>query len=209
MELELLKEIWSETNGMPPRVVKVDADVLQKATSFQQKIITALKRNLFIEVIVVLICVAAIAGFYFTAFGGNFREVSWMYIILAAGFLLYYFRKNRLLKTMQNTSLSVKSNIEIQLSTLEKYIRLYLIAGIVLVPLLMTFFYLLLSYKHITIFPSLQSVVGNLNFTLGYIVFSVFLTIALYYLYRWYIYKLYGKHIARLRAMLNEMNEEM
>ena len=199
MELELLKEIWSETNGMPPRVVKVDADVLQKATSFQQKIITALKRNLFIEVIVVLICVAAIAGFYFTAFGGNFREVSWMYIILAAGFLLYYFRKNRLLKTMQNTSLSVKSNIEIQLSTLEKYIRLYLIAG----------FYLLLSYKHITIFPSLQSVVGNLNFTLGYIVFSVFLTIALYYLYRWYIYKLYGKHIARLRTMLNEMNEEI
>ncbi|MFT3749329.1 MAG: hypothetical protein QM768_13470 [Agriterribacter sp.] len=207
MELELLKEIWNEINDKLPRVVKVDADVLQKATLSQQKIIASIKRNLFVEVIIVLVCVTAIAGFYFTAFGGNFKEVSWAYIMLAAGFLLYYFRKNRLLKVMQNTSLNVKANIEIQLSVLEKYIRFYLVAGTLLVPVLMGFFYLLLLYKHITIFPSLLPGVGNINFTLSYIVFSIFFTIVLYYLYRWYIYKLYGKHIARLRALLNEMND--
>ncbi|MFT3949098.1 MAG: hypothetical protein QM763_19190 [Agriterribacter sp.] len=209
MELELLKEIWDEAQSKNHPHVHISTGVLQKSATSQQKIITAIKRNLFVEVIIVLLCVSAIAVFYFTAFGGNFREVSWMYMVLATGFLWYYYKKNKLLKEMQVTALKVKANIEVQLSVLEKYIRLYLVAGTLLVPVVLAFFYILLFYKHIVIFPSLQSLTGNMDFTLGYIVFSIFFTIVLYYLYRWYIYKLYGKHIARLKTLLNEMNEEI
>ncbi|MCC6290215.1 MAG: hypothetical protein IT249_20230 [Chitinophagaceae bacterium] len=209
MELELFKEIWNEAQGKQDSYVHISKDIVQQSATSQQKIITAIKRNLFVEVVIVLLCVSAIAVFYFTAFGGNFKEVSWMYILLAAGFLWYYYKKNKLLKEMQVTALKVKANLEVQLSVLEKYIRLYLVAGTLLVPVVMTFFYVLLFYKHIVILPAIQSSMGNMNFTLGYIVFSIFFTIVLYYLYRWYIYKLYGKHIARLKALLNEMNEEI
>jgi len=209
MELELLKEIWSETGNQPSSIARVSPDALHKAVSSQQKIIALLKRNLLIELGIVFVCVIAIAAFYFTAFNGNFREVSWVYIILAIGFMIYYYHKNKLLKSMQETSLNVKANLQLRLYALEKYIRLYLIAGTVLVPILMTFFYVLLYYKHITVFPLLQSGTDNNYFTLVYIIFSIFFTFVLYFLYRWYIYKLYGKHILQLKAMLNEMEEEI
>lgn len=208
MELELLKEIWKETEKTQQAFAPAEMAAADNVLSAQQKIIAVLKRNLFIEVIIVLVCVSAIAFFYFTAFNGNFREVSWMYIALAAFFLVYYYQKNRLLTLLQSNTLAVKANLEYRLTLLEKHIRFYLLMGTLLVPVLMSFFYALVFYKHIIIFPSLQLRIGSLNFITGYIIFSFFLTGVLYYLYRWYIYKLYGKHIARLKTLLKEMNEE-
>lgn len=207
MELDILKNLWLETELKPKKNMLATGDALSDAFSSRQKIISLIQRNLFIEVIIVLVCVFAIAVFYFTAFNGNFKEVSWMYIILAGIFLIYYYQKNKLLKSLQSNGLAVKANLEYQLSSLEKYVRFYLLMGTVLVPVLMGFFYALLFYKHITILPELQSNIGTSNFTFAYIIFSFFFTIVLYYLYRWYIYKLYGKHIERLKTLLNEMNE--
>lgn len=209
MELELLKEIWKETEK--PQATFANADIVgvNKTTlSTQQKLISTLKRNLFAEVIIVLICVCAIAVFYFTAFNGNFSEVSWMYIILAILFLGYYYKKNQLLKSIQANSLNVKANLQFRITAFEKYIRFYLVTGTLLVPLLLTFFYFLLFHKHIHVFPALQNHIGSEKFIILYIMFSIFFTIALYYLYRWYIYSLYGKHIAQLKALLTEMDVE-
>lgn len=208
MELELLKEIWQKTAPEQQVSLHTGTDVLPGTASSRQKIISRLRRNLFIEVIIVLVCVSAIAFFYFTAFNGNFKEVSWMYIALAVFFLVYYYQKNKLFTSLQSNTLAVKAHLEHRLSVLERYIRFYLLTGTLLVPVLMGFFYALVFYKHIIIFPSLQLHIGSANFTFAYIVFSFLLTIVLYYLYRWYIYKLYGKHIERLKTLLNEMNEE-
>lgn len=208
MELELLKEIWKETDNQHATFASADT-VSKKTSSFTQlKIVSVLKRNLFVEVIIMLICAAAIAIFYFVAFKGTFSEVSWMYIILAVFFLLYYYRKNELLKSLQQTSMNVKANLEFQVAALEKYIRFYLVAGTVLVPVLLAFFYILLFYKHIPLLPSLQNQIGSENFVLVYIIFSFFFTVALYYPYRWYIYNLYGKHIDKFKALLREMGDE-
>ncbi len=208
MELELLKDIWKETEKPEDTTVSEAIVTVHKAVPAQLKIIAILKKNLFAEVIIVLICVLAIAIFYFTAFNGSFKEVSWMYIALAIIFLMYYYRKNKLLKAMQANSQNVKANLECRLSALEKYIRLYLIAGTVLVPVLLCFFYILVFYKHVPVFPALQESVGITGFTILYIIFSIFFTIVLYYLYRWYIYNLYGKYIDQLKALLYEMGDE-
>ena len=208
MELELLKKVWRETETGQKKSSLPDTRIFAEALSSRQKIVARLRRNLFAEVIIVLVCVSAIAVFYFTAFNGNFKEVSWMYMVLTAIFLVYYYQKNNLLRSLQSNTLAVKANLEHQLLSLEKYIRFYLLMGTVLVPVLMGFFYTLVFYKHIIIFPSLQASIGRLYFSLIYIIFSFFLTIVLYYLYRWYIYKLYGKHIKQLKVFLSEMNEE-
>jgi hypothetical protein len=204
MELELLKELWEEAENKPANDPASGDAILEMTKKADLSIVSGMRRNLLIEVIVVLVCVAAIAVFYFAAFNGQLQEVSWMYIIIAAGFLFYYYRKNTLLKRMQCTVCDVRSNLQIQLNTLEKYMRLYLIGGTILVPAVLAAFYLLVQHKHIMFLP-LSKISAGLGLVL-YVALSVILTVALFFFHRWYIYKLYGRYIQRLKQMLKEMN---
>ncbi len=207
MELELLKEIWVDVADKPVKFSAIKVSLTEKLPASHRRIVAVMKRNLLVELIIVLVCVSAIAIFYFTAFNGKLQEVSWVYMAMAVVFGWYFYKKNKLLKQMHGITNQVKSNLEQQLNALEKYVRLYLIMGALMVPLVLLFFYLLVYYKHIILLPSLYEYSRQLNFTLLYIVFALTFTVALYFLNRWYINRLYGRHIHRLRNMLNEMNE--
>jgi len=204
MELELLKEIWVEADNKPANDPAWGDGILEMTKRVDLSIVSGMRRNLMIEVIVVLACVTAIAVFYFAAFNGQLQEVSWMYIMIAAGFLFYYYRKNALLKRMQCPVCDVRSNLEIQLNTLEKYVRLYLIGGTVLVPAVLAAFYILVQHRHIMILP-FSNISAGRGLAL-YAALSVILTVTLFFFHRWYIYKLYGRYIQRLKQMLEEMN---
>ena len=204
MELELLKEIWKEADNKPVHDPASGDAIFEMTKKADLSIVSGMRRNLLIEVVVVLVCVTAIAVFYFAAFNGQLQEVSWMYITIAAGFLFYYYRKNALLKKMQCPACDVRSNLERQLKTLEKYVRLYLIGGTGLVPAVLAVFYLLVQYKHIMILP-FSNISSGRGLAL-YVALSVILTTALFFFHRWYIYRLYGRYIQRLKQMLEEMN---
>lgn len=199
-----MKEIWKEADNKPANDTASGEAILEMTKKADLSIVSGMRRNLLIEVIVVLVCVTAIAVFYFVAFNGQLQEVSWMYIIIAAGFLFYYYRKNALLKRMQCTVCDVRSNLQIQLNTLEKYVRLYLAGGTVLVPAVLAAFYLLVQHKHIIILP-FSTISAGLGLVL-YIALTAILTVALFFFHRWYIFKLYGRYIQRLKQMLEEMN---
>jgi len=204
MELELLKEIWEESGKKPANAPASGDAILRMIKKADLSMVSGMRRNLLIEVMLVLICATAIAVFYFVAFNGQLREVSWIYIIIAAGFLFYYYRKNALLKKMQCPVCDVRSNLDSQLKALEKYVRLYLVGGTALVPAVLAAFYILIRYKHIMILPF-----SNINTGWGlalYIALSAMLTVTLFFFHRWYIFKLYGRHIQRLKQMLEEMN---
>jgi hypothetical protein len=207
MEFELLKEIWNEEADKPVRFLKIEGGIAGKLPASHRRVVSTMKRNLLVELIIVLVCVSGIAIFYFTAFNGRLQEVSWVYIAMAAVFGWYFYKKNKLLKQMECVVCQVKSNLEQQLTALEKYVRLYLVTGALMVPLVLLFFYMLVYYKHIVLLPSLYEYSRHINFTLLYIIFAVTFTIGLYFLNRWYINRLYGRHIGRLRNMLNEMSE--
>ena len=204
MELAYLKEVWAEM-----AVKKMDTagrqEVLAAVYNPSQDLVSKMRRNLLYELLIVLVCVTAICLFYFTAFDGKLKEVGWAYLLLAFAFTCYYYKKSNLLKAMQCPTCMVKHNLQKQLRTLQKYVRVYLIGGTALAPLVMLFFYLLLYYKNIVIFPALHSVKGVPVFTLFYLLFTVIFTIIFYYTNRWYVNRLYGRHIERLKNLLTEI----
>ena len=67
-------------------------------------------------------------------------EVSWFMLFIGLLFVLYYQRKNKLLNEMECLSCQVKSNLQTQTTTLEKYIRFYLLGGTALAPVSLVFF---------------------------------------------------------------------
>ena len=207
MELEYLKKVWKEAANQKEIIVRGREEVSGVPGIRSQSLVSGIKRNLFYELIIVLGAVIAIATFYFISFGGALKEVSWAYILLAVVFIIYYYKKNKLLSAMECPACRVKSNLQLQLATLEKYVRLYLIAGTALAPVVMLFFYVLFYYKHIILFPALHAKEGATGFTLLYLLFTSIFTIIFYFLNRWYINRLYGRHIQKLKSLLQEMEE--
>ena len=85
-----------------------------------------MKRNLRVELWFVIITYGAMILFYFLAFEGSMSAVSWFMLIIGLLFVIYFQRKNKLLTEMECLSCEVKSNLQKQTTTLEKYIRIYL-----------------------------------------------------------------------------------
>ena len=207
MELEYLKEVWKEAANQKEIIVMGREQVLEIPDIRSQSLVSRMRRNLFYELLIVLACVTAIAAFYFISFGGALKEVSWAYILLAVVFVIYYYKKDKLLKAMECPACRVKSNLQLQLATLEKYVRFYLIAGTAMAPVVMLFFYVLFYYKHIVLFPAVHAKGGEMGFTLLYLLFTGIFTIIFYLLNKWYINRLYSRHIQKLKTLLQEMEE--
>lgn len=207
MELDELKVIWNQVEHVTD--VKITEPVTTKLPrQVKDDIFYRMRKNLRTELIIVLVSVTLVSVYYFMAYGGRLKEVSWLYIFLAAAFVGYYYKKASLLRSMECVACKVKSNLRLQLTTLEKWVRLYQLAGIALVPLIMLFFYVLLSYHHFVIQIPFAADISQKSFAAVYLVFTVIFTTGLYFFNRWWVYKLYGRHIKKLKSLVAEMEEE-
>lgn len=208
MELEQLKNIWTRDTGQQD---KKNEDLLQLLNKPSNSPIAKMKRNLRFELIAVIILYGLTVVYYFFAFEGRMKELSWFMLLLGGFFVVYYYMKNKLLNNMQCVACRVKSNLELQLGTLEKYVRFYLIAGNVIFPLSLLFvgyvgFFLyperLHSPKTLLGSPAMQSL------AIKYLIATVVLSIAVYFLNKWYVNRLYGRHVKKLKEILSEMKDD-
>lgn len=100
----------------------------------------------------------------------------------------------------------VKGNLTKQVSILEKYVRFYEIAGTAIVPIFGV-------YTYWVLFPKLRFINGrpapvSINIdVLVWLMVTILLTFIFYFLNKWYVKKLYGNHIKRLKIMLFQMED--
>ncbi len=207
MELEQLKDMWKEQE--PPKAL---SDVQPLLARKSNSPIAKMKRHLMIELIAVIILYGLVIIYFFAAYGGRFASVSLLYLLIGLVFCIYYFKKFRLLNEMQCMACQVKTNLSKQLNTLEKYIRFYLIAGTALIPVVLIFFYwfentyMPKGREFFFVQPSDSiSVLYSLSM---FLLKTTIVTIIFYYINKWYVRKLYGKHIEKLREMLSQMEDD-
>jgi hypothetical protein len=213
MELDSLKEIWKDAgdkSGSQPG----NAEIMDMLNKSSQSPIAKMIHSVLAEAIVIIIVFGGVAIYYFIAFKGMFNSVAWLYIITAALCVFYYYRKWKLLHEMQCVSCQVKSNLQQQVHTLENYVRFYLLAGTALVPLLFVFLGVLFYYKFPTgafsfIFPPMHKSSGAAR--IAWITWALSLSVITVLTYagnRWFINRLYGRHIRKLKQVLDQMEEE-
>ena len=219
MELDSLKDIWKnldEEDLRPARDENIQG-MLQKRS---QGSIAKLKRNLNRELAAIVILYSLMIGYYVFAWHGRYWELSVLLFVIGAAFVFYYYHKNKLLKEMQCVTCEVKSNLKHQLTTLEKYVRFYFIAGTILTPLAFFAGGTIVFFKTppsqtgfvdpSTIVDAQLPVVthvANHRFFLTFAIIGIALAVGIYFLNRWYVNKLYGQHIQRLKELLMQMEE--
>ncbi|MEJ0106484.1 MAG: hypothetical protein WDO19_29815 [Bacteroidota bacterium] len=222
MELDALKEIWKDA-GEKKEQLPGNTEILDMLNKSSKSPVAKMMRNVLAEAIFMVVLFGAVAIFYFIAFKGRFSSIAWVYIITAALFVFYYCRKWKLLNEMQCAACQVKGNLKRQVRTLEKYIRFYLLAGTAVVPLVFIFLGILFYYKFPDgslglILPRLQDTatsvplqnagISMLKTTFIWITCLFLLTIFVYRGSRWFINRLYGQHILKLKQLIDQMEEE-
>jgi hypothetical protein len=172
--------------------------------------IAKMKRNLRIELLVVVITYGVTIIYFFTAAAGQLNSLAWLYLLMAIVFIVYFIRKNKLLNEMECMACQVKSNLSKQVATPKKYVRFYLVAGTAIIPLL-------ILYSYYVLIPQIRFIHGNTNppeknipvfwETIIWVAITIVLTIIFYFLNKWYVKKLYGNHINKLKLMLEQMED--
>jgi hypothetical protein len=211
MELESLKYIWHNLETPAPRQPARE-EVLALLQKKSRGPVARMRRNLVKELIVVTVAYPPTILFYWIGFGGQLSAIGWLMLGLMVFFGAYFYRKNKLLAQMQCVQCEVRSNLERQVRVLKKYVRFYLLAGTLVLPLMAVIAYFIIRWK---LPPTPGSeLVYRLEHPhwwahpLFWLLLLAPFTLASYYLNVWYVNKLYGRHIKKLQELLREMNEE-
>jgi hypothetical protein len=198
MELDNLKQAWKEQD-IGEKMVS-DEQILSMLQKKSQRPIAKMKRNLFWELVAVIVIYSATIAYYFIEKGGRYWEIAVLLLLVGLLFVVYYYRKNKLLKQMECVACEVKSNLQQQVSVLEKYVRFYFIAGTVLTPIAYMAAGLLVFHKS----PGVKM---NSDFLTVFIGSGLVLAILVYFMNIWYVNKLYGQHVKKLKDLLRQMEE--
>jgi hypothetical protein len=207
MELDDMKNIWNDKSIEAASVDKISAMIGRQS----QSPIAKMKRNLRMELLILIFSLGIVAAYYFIAFKSEYSIIGWVYALLLVLFCYYFFRKNKLLNEMQCSSCRVKSNLELQLRMLERYVRFYLISGTAILPILFIFLGIVLYYKkpilinETILYPSATNPVWK--FLLAWFILLSVSTTIMWVLNRSYVNKLYGRHINKLKQLLAQINE--
>lgn len=206
MELDDLKDIWKDKSVEAAGADEISAMIGRQS----QSPIAKMKRNLRMELLIVIFSFGAVAVYYFIAFKSQYSIIGWVYALLIVLFCYYFLRKNKLLNEMQCSSCRIKSNLELQLRVLERYVRFYLISGTAVIPLLFIFLGIVLYYKKPTLnqtilYPSETNPVWK--FLLAWLILLTIATAIMWVLNKGYVNKLYGRHINKLKQLLEQINE--
>jgi membrane protease YdiL (CAAX protease family) len=205
MELDNLKAIWKESVSLPAATTQLELEEMLSKKS--QSPIAKLKRNLLRELIGVVILYGVTIFYYLFENKPGMIYLAVMLIVLGALYGWFYVAKRRLLNSMECVSCEVKSNLSLQLKTLEKYVKLYLWVGTLLIPVILISSFLIGLYFGDN--GEFLAKMGNKIFAVfaAWVLISLVLTIPVYFLNKWYVHKLYGQHVKKLKSILNEMNE--
>jgi len=198
MELDDLKQVWKEQPSGPD----AGKEALQELMLGKSKgPIARIRRNLNRELVVVLVMYVLAILFYIFVDRSRYWNVAIMLAVILVLFFIYYYKKSRLLKAMDQVSGQVKATLERQIQLLERYLRFYFLAGTIGTPLvfLVTLF-LLKSRMPLGI---VLSDFFNWPMAAG----MGILVLLSYLLNKWYVNKLYGRHLERLRELVGQLDK--
>ena len=141
-----------------------------------------------------------------------FGVIAWLLISLMGLFIVYFYKKNLLLKEILGADSEVRSHLRRLIGTLKRYTRFYTLAGTLMIPVitLLSYFIIRQAYPPAPGAALYYRFIGMTWWRqpLLWLGLLVILTIAVYYINTWYVHRLYGRHIRKLQDLLREMEED-
>ncbi len=199
MELDDLKNIWKQN---PPFPHKNAEEISAMLKSNSTSIIEKLKRNVWFELIFTDVVGVALLIYAFTIPHGR---IKWMIISILVVFFLYtfYFIKKLLLLKRFEHGKDIKSNLELLAAQLTSYLSFYKKSYAILYPV-----YFVIGLLFVAVEKGMDVFLDSITRpkSLFYLISMslVFLFSSTWFV-RWYLQKLYGNHVEKLKNLLAEI----
>ena len=204
MELDNLKTLWKEQE-LPPADDQEQAELLAMLQKRSRGPIDRMRHNLRVETIMLIATYIPTILLYILMFEGTLWGISVIMAVILVIFLVYFYLKNRLLKKMQCVTCEVRSNLAGQIKVLGKYIRFYYWGATLSLVIGWVIAYEVIIYAKHEVHPHM---VFSWWFSPAFLlVLLVPLGVGGYFLNRRRANKLYGRHIKKLKELLQEMDE--
>lgn len=203
MELEELKSIWKSSDpGFSP---KNEAEIAQMLKGNSQSIVDKLKRSVWFELIFTLVAGVSLLVYALTLPSGALKWTSVSILILFVGYSFYYIKKLTLLVNYNPAAENIRASLERLIDNLSSYLRFYKRSYTLLYPI-----YFALGLLFVAMERGMDKFLDNLSQprTIIYLlVIGLIFFFCSTWLTNWYLKKLYGNHLEKLKGLLHDIKQ--
>jgi glucan phosphoethanolaminetransferase (alkaline phosphatase superfamily) len=203
MELEELKSIWK--NNDPGFRLKDESEIALMLKGKSQSIVDKLKRSVWFELVFTFVAGVALLIHALTLQSGALKWTAVSILLLFVGYSFYYIKKLTLLRNYNPGAENMRASLERLIDNLSSYLRFYKRSYTILYPI-----YFLLGL----LFAAIERGTDNfLNTMTNPRTVFYLCTIALIFFFcstwltNWYLRKLYGNHLDKLKNLLDDIHQ--
>ena len=201
-ELDDLKSIWKQQPGY---ISKNETEIGMMLKARSNTLIYKLKRNVWIELVFTVICIIVLAYYSYTLTHGALKWTLLSMLVFLIPYSSYYIKKLLLLNQFDHGSKNLKENLEHLVQKLDLFMKFYKLSYSILYPV---FFVIGLLFGAMENgFDTFVHKFENPVYTVSFLILSIVFMIGVYTLTNWYLKKLYGNHIEKLKSILAELQE--
>jgi hypothetical protein len=202
MELEELKSIWK--NSEPVFQPKDEKEIATMLKGRSISIIDKLKRNVWFELILTIIVAVALLVYALSLPAGGLKWTSISFILMCLGATFYYVKKIIMLNRFNPANENIRGNLVSLIDNLTAYLKFYKRSYTVLYPV-----YFCVALLFGAIERGAEAFFENLMKPRT-IILLTFLTGVLFFVStwfaNWYLKKLYGNHLDKLKNLLSDIH---
>jgi hypothetical protein len=204
MELEDLKSIWK--SSAPVFEPKNEQEIAMMLKGRSISIINKLKRNVWFELIFTIVVSVVLLIYALSLQQGAMKWTSISLLLMCLASTIYYVKKLSVLNRVQGINENLHQTISFLVTSLTGYLKFYKSSYTVLYPI-----YFLLGLSFSVLERGTDNFIELLSkpITIIYLLFmaGVFFLISSWFA-RWFLKKLYGDHLEKLKGILNELNQQ-
>lgn len=205
MELDDLRRQWQQPDATPPPVSSAELDGM--LTHKAGGLVDTMRRNTWYEAVLTLLIVAAAPFYAWSVWGDSLQLLLAASMLLVAVILLAnYYQQLGLLRRMSQPEMQVRVHLGALCAGLRQRLHFYYRLTLATSPAML----LLLMGFHVgkeLAHPGAFHWKYILLLAAAYAALGAALQYGIAYLTRWYLQRLYGRHLDRLEASLRELAE--
>jgi len=203
MELEELKNIWK--NKGPGFQPKDEAEIALMLKGTSQSIVTKLKRSTWFELIFTVVVGIALLVYAMTLPAGAIKWLFVSLLVMLVAYSFYYVKKLILLNQFSSAHENIRANLEKLVDNLTSYLKFYKRSYTILYPL-----YFILGLLFAGIERGADDFFQNLirpKTIISLVTLAIFFYFSSTFMANWYLKKLYGNHLEKLKGLLSDLSE--
>lgn len=202
-ELEKMKELWKEVHENKNNYTQINKQQIMENLTFKSNsIFVKLCKSVKYEFMAIAACIPMMLIPTAYISDANFKWSSIFFAVVIVLYGLFFWNDFKKIQNYSSGSTSLNEQLKESVTHLEKFVKTYFVAGMLMWPLVGALYYFMLKFlKYRLVEPTFNIVSLLLSMVVA--------TFIGYFVQKWYTQKMYGKYVDELKNLQKELQTEV